>query len=304
MNSNSDTEPSAIPSGDILADTEPVPVDGIAGRYQLEISEAWRIMFAFGGVTMAAAIRAAEAEVARSGAPGLRPISCDATFCQAIPCGPVAVQVEVLRSGRSGAQAIARLWALDPERPDPSGPVGNDLVVTLVMGVDKDSPLSFVGAVAPDVPDPLECPGRKSIGDNPYARIPYHRQTDFRLAFGNLPGSTIVAPGEPRTASWFRFNNTPRLPGGNWEPSAVAVPGDILGPAVHTAVGSEQGFFFVISLQIGLVWVAQPCSEWLLQHTRAHVAANGYASGSAEIFDEERNLVAIASQTALLRVME
>lgn len=301
MTSFPSVDPDAAPAGDILRDTEPHPVDAMVGRYSAVIPEAWRVMYAFGGTTMATAIRAATVAVGRD---DLVPVGAEATFCKAVPCGPVAVQVEVLRRGRSGAQALVRLWALDARAPDPAGPVGNDVVVALVLGRRQPTRLSFAGAEAPDVPGPLDCPGRETVGDSPFNRIPYHRQTDFRIAMGNIHWGAPVEPGEPRTASWFRFNRSPMRADRTWEPAALAVPGDILGPAVHAGLGGKAGFFFVISLQIGLKFVADVRSEWLLQHTRAQSAIDGFASGTAELFDLDRRLVAVATQTAVLRPYE
>ncbi len=287
-----------IPPGDILRDTTPHPVEGIPGRYVGHVPDAWRVMYAFGGTTMATTIRAAVVEL---DLPELVPVGAESTFCQAVPCGPVALQVEVLRRGRNGAQALVRLWALDPGDPDPRGPVGNDIVTAVVLGRRKKTPLEFPSDPAPEVADPESCPTRGDDDASPFRLIPYHRQTDFRMALGEWAAGRPVPPGDPCTASWFRFNVSPRLEDGTWEPAALAVPGDILGAAVHSGLGSESGFFFVISLQIGLKFVADARSEWILQHTRAHSASAGYASGLAELYDIDRNLVAIATQTALLR---
>lgn len=291
-----------IEPGDILRDTLPHPLAGIEGRYGAVIPEAWRIFYAFGGATMATALRAAAAEVARD---DLHLISTDATFCQAVPCGPVAAQVEVLRNGRSAAQALVRLWALDPDDPDPAGPVGNDLVLTAVFGDRTEAPFSFVGAVAPDVPGPEECSPRPELdADSPFARIPYHFQTEFRLTDRTIGWGREFPPGEPRASSWFRFRRPPLLPDGRWEPATLALPGDILGPAVHSAAGSEAGEFLVISLQIGLQFVGDVRTEWVLQHTRAHVAGDGYATGTAELWDQDRRLVAIATQCAKIQPLK
>ena len=182
----------SIEPGDILRDTRPEPVEGIDGRFRAHLPEAWRIFYAFGGATMATALRAATIAVARD---DLELVSTDATFCAAIPCGPVAAQVEVLRQGRSGAQALVRLWALDPEQGDPTGPVGNDLVVTCVFGARTASGFDFVGAVPPDVPGPEACPERQLEPGSPFASIPYHAQTDFRLTGADLAWGTDVPPG-------------------------------------------------------------------------------------------------------------
>jgi len=283
--------------GDIRRDTRPVPVDGCPGRYVIDLPEAWRVFYAFGGATMAAAIRSAIAELGRD---DLSLLSADATYCQAVPCGPIAVEVEVIRQGRSAAQALARLWALDPADPDPSGPVRSDLIVTCVLGRrDHDTGYRFQGATAPEVAGPLDYAPRPDVPDNPFADIPYHRQTEWRLADGQMHwGQLEVPPGEPRAASWFRFRESPMTENGCWEPGVVAVPGDVLGPAVGAGLGTIGGHFLILSLQIGMRFVDDVRTEWLLQHTRAQVAADGYAVGTAELWDEDRRLVALAHQIA------
>ncbi len=289
----------SIEPGDIRADTRPVPVEGIPGRYSCVIPLAWRVVYAFGGTTMAAAIRAAETELGRD---DLSVVGAEATFCAAIPCGPIGMQVEVLRNGRNGAQALVRLWSAADGAYNVDGPgVGNDLVVVVVMGKRTETELSFQGVDAPDVADPLDCPGRETAPGSPFDRIPYHRHTHFRIAMGEFRWGTALPPAEPRSASWFRFNNSPITDAGHWEPAVLAVPGDILGPAVHAGLGGQVGFFFVISLQIGLKFIADVPTDWVLQHSRAQSAAGGFASGTAELFDAERRLVAVATQTALLR---
>ncbi|MEX0768875.1 MAG: acyl-CoA thioesterase domain-containing protein, partial [Microthrixaceae bacterium] len=102
----------SVPPGDILRDTEPIAVPGITHRYTAEIPEAWRIFYLFGGATMATALRVAETALERE---DLHLVSSDAMFCQAIPVGPIAASAEIIRQGRSAAQVLVRLWALDPE---------------------------------------------------------------------------------------------------------------------------------------------------------------------------------------------
>ena len=77
--------PDDLPEGDVLADTIGVPVDGIPGRSTLVLGHQWRVMYVFGGITMATALRAIEVELAR---PDLRLVTADATFCAAVPAGP------------------------------------------------------------------------------------------------------------------------------------------------------------------------------------------------------------------------
>ncbi|MHB1138348.1 MAG: thioesterase family protein, partial [Microthrixaceae bacterium] len=244
-----------IEPGDILRDTAPRPVEGVPGRYESFLPEAWRIFYAFGGATMATALRVAEAAVARE---DLHLVSTEATFCQAIPVGPIAASAEVIRQGRSAAQVLVRLWALDPQDPDPAGAEGSDLIVLCVFGTAEQSVFAFVGATAPDVPGPHDCSDvRISQEDSPFQDIPYHSQTEFRFpptADGRATPTWGAEhpPADPVSSSWFRFKRTPWRADGTWEPAALALPGDILGPAVHAGAGSAVGPFLVISLQIGL----------------------------------------------------
>lgn len=289
-----------VPPGDILLDTKPTPVASMERRYTAFIPEAWRIMYAFGGSTMAVALRVAVAALDR---PDLTLICSDATFCKAIPVGPVAADAEVVRQGRSGAQVLVRLWALDPDDPDPTVPTQNDLMVLCVFGEVGESEFNYVGAVAPEVPGPLDCPPREVDTDSPFAGIPYHQQTEFRFATGARSLEENQANGEPEAVSWFRFNKTPLRDDGTWEPATIALPGDILGTAVHTGAGPDVAPFLVISLQLGLQIVGEMRGDWILQHTKSQIASGGYASGTAELYDEERNLVAIATQCAKLRTI-
>lgn len=292
-----------IEPGDILRDTTPHPVEGVEGRYTTFLPEAWRIFYAFGGATMATALRVAEAAVARD---DLHLVSSDATFCQAIPVGPIAASAEVVRQGRSAAQVLVRLWALDPADPDPAGPVGNDLMVMCVFGTTTEDPVfEFVGATAPDVPDPDDCPQvPPATGDTQFSNIPYHSQTEFRFTDTTIRWGRDYPASEPVSSAWFRFKNSPFRPDGTWDPAALALPGDILGPAVNKGAGGDVGPFLVISLQIGLQVVGEIRSEWLLAHTKSQIAGGGYASGTAELYDADRQLVAIATQTAKIQPMK
>lgn len=289
-----------IEPGDIIRDTLAEPVSGLAGRYATTIPEAWRVFYAFGGMTMALALRTAERALGRD---DLHMVSAQATYCQAVPCGPVALEAEVIRNGRKAAQVEVRLWSTD----DPTGPRGADLIVAVVFGAeDPASPYRLIGATFPeDAADPDDLPVREDAGaDNPFAQIPYHRQTEWRLAVGHAPWDPELREGsDPRTVSWFRFNTPPLRPDGSWEPSSIAVPGDVLGPAVLEGVGRSGDFFLVITLQLSLQFFAPMRGRYLCQHTRAQHAGGGFATGTAELWSEDRTLVAMATQAALLQPM-
>src|SRR5450432_1926206 len=96
-----------VAPGDLLRDTSLAPDGDREGRYVGTIPEAWRVVYAFGGVTMTASLRAMEAHLAR---PDLPLVTANAIFCAPVPCGPVAVDVEVLRNGRTAAQVGSNLF--------------------------------------------------------------------------------------------------------------------------------------------------------------------------------------------------
>ncbi|HKY15097.1 MAG TPA: thioesterase family protein [Microthrixaceae bacterium] len=289
----------AGPIADIANDTTPTAVDGVPGRFTTVIPDGWRVMYAFGGVTMATALRAIEAAVDR---PDLRLVTADATFCAAVPCGPVAIEVEVLRDGRNGAQAQARLWSTD----DPAGARGSDLLVTAVLGADRPGLSSMTSEFPTDAGHPDTSLIRQPPADGAgFPQVPYHDQTDFRLAVGGAAWSRDVEPrGDARSVSWFRFLRPPVRDDGTWEPATMAVPADILGPAVVEATGRPNGFFFVVTLQMSVQWFAPMRTEWLCQHTRAHHVGNGFSTGVAELWSDERELVGLATQCAMLRDMK
>ena len=288
--------------GDIARDTVPTPVEGVAGRWSADIPEAWRVMYAFGGVTMALALRTAQAELGRD---DLELVSAQATYCQAVPVGPVAMAAEVLRSGRKGAQVEVRLWSTD----DPAGAVRPDLVVAVVFGShDASSPHRLLGVAFPDDAPGPEDARRRLAGateGTPFDEIPYHHQTDWRQALGHSPiDPTFEAGEDPRAVSWFRFNRPPLRVDGTWEPATLAVPGDVLAPAVVEGLGRQQGWFFVITLQLSMQWFAPMRGDFICQQTRAHHAGDGFATGVAELWSEDRTLVAIATQSALLQPLK
>lgn len=285
--------------GNIVADIAPIQLSDSPHRYLTTIPDAWRIFYAFGGATMAAAIRAATAAVNR---PDLHIVSCDATFCQAIPTGPVLSEVEILRQGRTAAQVLVYMWAVDADNPDFNGPRRSDLVLTCVFGQHTVSPVSFAGTVMADTIDPSECDSPRQIDpDSPFANLPYHQQVEMRFMHAGLAFDTDFEPTDPHALSWYRFKNLPDRGDGVWDPAALALPGDVLGPAVHAGAGGRVGHFLVISLQISMQFMNPVRGEWLLQDTHAHIAGDGYATGTATLWTETGDLAAIATQCARLQ---
>jgi acyl-CoA thioesterase len=292
-----------VPPGDFLVDTYPEPVAGRPGRYFATIPEAWNVFSLFGGVSMAFALRAAEAELDR---PELQPVSASAIFCSPLPFGRVDAEVEVLRSGRTAAQAVTSLWVPEVENPALRLQATFGLARDVRSTVDAATRLEFVGVERPDVPAPLDCepPPAERPPDDPFPVINFHDQTDWRPALPQRtwdPEVRAASGGVPAMAAWTRLQKSPRDADGDYDWSALCIPGDQLGGAVGRAIGESGGPFFVLTLELSIRFVARPDGEWILMDGHGWVARDGYATGDVFLWDEPGNLCAVATQTAFLK---
>jgi acyl-CoA thioesterase len=291
-------------TGHVVADSQLLEDPDRTGRYVGSIPEAWKVIYVFGGMSMAVALRGAQLAVDR---PDLRLVSANAVFCAPVSCGPVEVDTRVLRAGRTAVQAVAEL------RNQGSGDVGVHLTAT--FGSDEpDAPIRFVDLAYPEEaggPDDHDDPPPK-LPDDPFPLMNFHQQVQWRPAIGNKwwdPPEAWV-PGPARSGSWFRFEQSARLEDGTLDPVSLCVPADQLGSAIGQTLGprpepgAEEDLFsfFTVTLEMGLQVFAPTTSDWLFQHIRAPQAGDGYATGTVELWDADRQLVALADQRARIRV--
>jgi acyl-CoA thioesterase len=278
--------------GDLLRDTTLDPDPDRPGRYHGSIPEAWRVVYAFGGVTMTAALRTMETHLAR---PDLQLVTANAIFCAPVHCGPVAVDVEVLRNGRTASQVGSNLSV--------PGTDGVALRTHGVFGRPHDTDLAFRDLEFPaDVAMPDACePPPPRPADDPWPEINFHEQTEWLPALPFTPfGETRVA-GPARFAAWTRLRVQPLKPDGSYDLLALAVPSDSIGPAIGQGLGGMVRNFMSLSLEIGIRFIRPPEGSWVLQHMRCWHCGDGYATGPTELWDDHGNLLAIAQQTAHLR---
>lgn len=287
-----EVETNVVP-GDFVRDT--ALVRGDDGTYRGAIPEAWRVIYAFGGVSMAVAVRAIAAEVAR---PDLELLSAHAQFVAPVPCTAVTVEAEVLRDGRTGAQgrSVLRVDGVD----------GPAIAASATFGRREPSPISYVDLELPagaGRPSDHEPPPPRT-DDHPFPAIPFHEQTDWRPAIGTKwwepePG---WQPGPGISGSWTRLQVAPTLADGSYDPVALCVPGDSLGQSVGQRMGPQEDLqFFTVTLELSLEIFAAQTSPWVFQHVRAPVAGGGDAWGTVELFGEDGTLLAMAAQRARLR---
>lgn len=284
-----------VPEGHLLADTTLTADADRPGRYHGFISEAWQIQYAFGGVTMTAALRALQQHLGRD---DLQLVTANAIFCAPVPCGPIVADVQILRDGRRAAQV-----ACDVRVP------GSDTIAVRVHGVfgqSHDSQWAFVDSTFPtDVLMPDECPvAPDRPADDPWPPTNFHHQTEWRPALRGIvpPWDPTYEAGPARMAAWTRLRNEPRLSDGSYDPLALGVPADSIGPAIGRGLGPGS-HFMSLSLEIGLRFIQVPTTSpaWILQDMQCWQCGDGYATGPTHLWDTEGNLLAIAQQTAHLR---
>jgi acyl-CoA thioesterase len=269
---------------DLLVDTAVTAIG--PGRYRAEVPADWNAaMFIFGGVPMTVGMRAAAAELDDD---RLIPRSLNAVFCQPFTAGGMIAEVDVLRAGRAAQQVSVDVTTEGAE----SSP-GMRMVATYAP--TSDHPLAFTELEFPDdigLPSEMEGPPILAPDDVP---IPVIRQLEMYPVLGHT-GFGHTAPGPARSARWVKF----REPVGGDMPS-IAVHADELGLSVMQRQSPDAPFSMVISLDIGIHFVSSPTSEWVLLDSTATEAGQGFASGIVNLWDESKNLVAVATQRALLK---
>lgn len=285
-----------------LLDLQPDPAR--PGHYQVDVSPGWNCpIVPQGGVMAALAARAMEVEIRRTtaeasdgnGSDGPRLRSLTTVFAAQVPAGPVEVEVTVLRTGRSLAQARADVRT-------PGGPVGHTTVA--VFGRDRPG-FEFTDVAMPDVPRPPDCPsfrdelpeGVERPGERP--EFPFWDHMEGRPALGHAPWDEWV-PDRSDVATWFRLDDPPRRPNGTLDPMMAVLMCDTMPSAVGERMGPGTPFWLPPSADLTVHLLAEPRSEWLLAHNTARRAGGGYASTAVHLWDPEVGLVAYGTQVMVL----
>ncbi|MCB1003212.1 MAG: thioesterase family protein [Acidimicrobiales bacterium] len=279
-------------TGDFCADTAVRP-EG-PNRWTADIPDDWRVIYAFGGVSMAVAVRAIAAAVDRH---DLTLRSAHAVFCAPVPCTGVEIDTEVLRDGRTAAQGRSVLRV--------AGVEGTAIAATATFGTAEETPLAYQDvAIAPEAgrPDDHEPPPPRPE-DAPFPATPFHEQTEWRPVIGTRwwDGPEAWSPGPAHTAEWTRLRVPACRPDGTYDPIALCVPGDALGSAIGEFLGPRDDHFFTVTLELGIDVFAPQRTPWLFRHVRAPIAGDGYGWGTVELFGEDGTLLAVTHQLARLR---
>jgi acyl-CoA thioesterase len=276
-----------------LEETAVVPSQQQVGRYEAHFSDAWWGPRApQGGVVAATTLRAMTAALG-DGAHRLR--TSTTVFANTVPAGAVAIDVEVLRAGRSVSQVQGTVHA-----PDDPAPGHRTLAV---FGRERDGwdHLEFTELRMPEVPPPEACPSmpeprpQPSIFDVSFWRHLEVGDVDFHYRWDD-----DWRGGRARGVRWVRYLEPPRLADGSFDLLAYLPLVDVIPGAVTQYLGPDAPSFFAPTLDLTVHFLDRLGATddgWVLQVMRMRRATHGYGSGEMELWSRDGRLLAHASQT-------
>jgi acyl-CoA thioesterase len=241
-------------------------------RCRAHISDEWAVESLYGGLLMHVALRAMTDALCR---PDLSVLTATALFLAPVPAGPVVIDIDVLRVGRTTAQLAARVGV-----PDSTGAAVH---VHGVFGSKRSADLAFQPVRCPVVPPPDAVAVRRH---SPLVHVNFDDRSEWR------PISGIDDPKLDKIVAW------ERLRVGEPDLLSLTLHSDFLGLAVQ-----QQGPFIVLSLDLAVRFIATPATSWVLQEMEAWHVGDGYATGPGRLWDEHGRLCAIVNQTGQLRPM-
>lgn len=276
------------------------------GRYQADIDPIWNLRpLPQGGIVTAIALRAMAAELDD---PNQRLRVLHTTFAAQVADGPVDVDVEVIRRGRSMSH-------LRSEVRNRTSTVGH--LTTGIFGAPRQG-FEFTDLQPPaDVPHPDDCPSFRTPPppefDLAFEPMPFWEQmVEGRAVLGHPPWEPYEA-GVAEVAGWKRFDEPPFLDDDTIDPYSLVVLCDTMPGAVGERVGGQGGAlrnWFAPSVDLTVHLLDTCRSPWVLTHNRARYAGDGYASADMAVWDygpgcdEPPRLVAYATQLFLFSFYE
>ena len=264
------------------------------GRYTVDLDERWNLRpLPQGGIVTAAAVRAMEAELAHD---EQRPRTLHTTFAAQVAHGPLEIDVEVLRAGRSMSQVRAEVRNVGAARGH---------LTTCVFGAPRAG-FDFTDLRPPaDVRVPDDCPSYRDPPPEGVERFPptpfWDELLEGRPILGHAPWEEYV-PDRAERAMWYRFDDPPVLDDGRIDPLALVVVADTMPGAVGEKLGPQDRMWFAPSVDLTVHLLDDCRSPWILGHNRARYAGDGYASADMALWDygedcrAEPRLVAYATQ--------
>lgn len=218
------------------------------------------------------------------------PLSITGHFMKPSAPGPLDVDVEVVREGRSTATVLATA----SQQRD-----GERIEVLRTMGAFGDLDLmdgpEHIEVEAPEIPPPDECVRRVPDGSGATFPPAFSQRLEQRI----VPGLDGVFEGIPvgraELAGWIRVDPeaAPDVP---LDAATVVLFADGYPPALFNA-GIGPGWTPTVELTVHLR--SRPTTDWFQVRFRSRHVFGGMLEEDGEIWDSNGRLVALSRQLAL-----
>lgn len=249
------------------------------GSYRGIVTDRWSVGDRpNGGYLMAIGLRAMSETLAQPD-----PLTVTTHFLRSPAPGPVAVEVEVVRKGRTVETAEARLHAGDREYVRMLATFGD------LRAAAGPTRVTLRPPELPDVDDCVPLPPDGKLPDGTTATI--MQRFDIRMTPESV-GWVVGRPSERAEAhGWVRFRDDRPV-----DLVSLVQVLDAFAPAV--LVAGHRGS--VPTIELTTHFRAHPVPGWLRLATRTNVLVDGYLEEEAEVWDAGDRLVAQARQFARL----
>ena len=248
------------------------------GRYAAVIDPAWNLRpLPQGGIVTAIALRAMAHALDH---PDQRLRTLHTAFVAQVADGPVSIEVELLRAGRSMSHLRAEVVNEGAARGH---------TTTAVFGSVRDG-FDFTELDPPAaIPPPGDCRSFREPpppdSDFPWQPMPFwDRLVEGRSVSGHAPWDDYP-PGPAERVMWYRFDDPPRLDDGTIDPFALVVLADTMPGAVGERIGRQERMWFAPSVDLTVHVLGDCRSSWVLAHNKARFAGDGYASADMALWD-------------------
>jgi acyl-CoA thioesterase len=275
------------------------------GRYAAELDERWNLRpLPQGGIVTALAVRAMQDALDR---PDQKPRTLHTTFAGQVAHGPLEVDVEVLRAGRTMSQVRGEVRNQGSDR----GHLTTCVFGRSRRGFERDGGPALrppTGYPRPDTSRSHRRPPPEVQAE--WQPMPFWTElVENRVALGHLPWDNYV-PDSSEKVIWYRFDEPPVLDDGRLDPLALIVLVDTMPGAIGEMIGPTEQPWFAPSVDLTVHLLGDCRSTWVLGHNRAHHLGDGYASAEMTLWDcgpdgdGEPRLVAFATQLFLFTFLD
>lgn len=172
------------------------------------------------------------------------------------------------------------------------GHVGDREIITVLAAVGQRPEISrAIWAHPVDVPGPDECPSLERTFDE----VSMHEHVEIRIARGMFGFADEGAPsGDERTTIWAR------MPGVVNDAGTLAIMADYGPSALGNALG-QQTSCTSIDNTIRFADSDQSDGGWVQLDNRIEFVGNGFAHGTTLMWGQDGRLLAVASQSMIVR---